>query len=303
MKYFLSKVLLVAVLFTAAISCSKDEAAKPTNTLAKLIADNPDLSLFNAAIAKAKLTNFTEGVGPFTILAPNNAAFNAIGINSAADLSNIDSNALVTLLAYHIIPAARAVIDLPKGPNAPISTQNAGTLYEGKYPDGSVFFNGAKLASQDLMATNGVLHVISRVLTMPVGNALVNLQANSNYKLFVQAITKAALTASFTAAGPITVFAPTNAAMTAGGWDSTAIANSTATILTPIVRYHIHNARLFSSEFKTGTLKMLSNVNTTIDATNKTIKGNTNPSPLAISATDWLVSNGVIHTIGGVLKP
>jgi uncharacterized surface protein with fasciclin (FAS1) repeats len=303
MKKGFCKILFAVVVVATAFSCSKDEAAKPKDNLATVIANNTDLSLFQAAIAKAKLTNFTEGLGPFTMLAPNNAAFNAIGINSAADFDNLDSNYLVSLLAYHILTSSRAAIDLARGPNAPWTTLNSGTLYQAKSETGTLTFNGATVVTPDILASNGVLHVIDRVLFMPSGNAFVNLQANANFKLFVQAINKAAVSSSFTATGPITVFAPTNAAFIAAGLDSTAIANSTAAVLSPIIRYHIYGARLFSVNMKTGTLKMLTGITTLVDGTAKTIKGNTNPAPFNLTTRDLVVTNGVIHTIDGVLKP
>src|SRR5688572_18271873 len=113
MKFIKSQSLLYAVLFMAFTtlfsSCDEKEDTAPAgSSLAQLITADNDLSLFQAALVKTRLTTFTEGGGPFTIFAPTNAAFNAMGIDDAADFNALDSNFLVQVLTYHIQAGARS---------------------------------------------------------------------------------------------------------------------------------------------------------------------------------------------------
>lgn len=306
MKLLNDKVRLALLLFLVLASfanCKKDEVPPASNTLTELIAKTPDLSLFKAAVQRSRITIFTDGLGPYTVLAPNDAAFRAIGINTEADINAIDSNALVNLLTYHVLPTTRSIIEIPTGPNAPISTQGGGIIYAAKYTNGT-FINGAKIVTPDLKASNGWLHVVSSVLVPPTSNVLNTLGFNPNFKLLIQAINKAAIPTSFTGTGPITVFAPTNAAFVAGGLDSTAIANSSATTLSNILRYHIINARLFSSEFKNTSLKTVQGTNFALDVTSGAkVKGTNNPTFFSVVGVNIMATNGIIHVIDGVLRP
>lgn len=296
--------LMVGLLLSASFlisSCEKDPETTPLESADQVINSNPDLSLFKAALARTGMTMFTQGGGPFTFIAPTNAAFNAIGITSEAQINAADSTLLVNILTYHVINGRRLSVEIPVGPNAPITTQGGLSLYASKNTNG-IFLNGAKLVSPDIQVSNGVVHISNEVLLPPLVNALQALQVNPDYKLFVQAITKAAVTTSFTA-NPSTVFAVNNAAMIAGGYDSTTIANTAAATLSPIMRYHVANIRRFSSEMVNGPIKMVQGTNVEISANGTKIKGTTNAAPFNITANDFIVTNGVIHFIDGVLKP
>lgn len=299
-KHFFS-VLIIASLFS---SCdSKDDNTITGDNLQTVISQNADLSLFAAAITRAKLEYFLNGPGPFTIFAPNNAAFNAAGIMTAADLNAIDTNLLVSLLTFHIQAGARTSFEVPRGPNANMVTQGGFSFYGTNNSDG-VFVNGSRLIKTDIRASNGIVHIINSLLNPPLNNSLAALTLNPNHTLFVQAATKTATTANV-AASLVTVFAPTNAAMIAGGYDSTTIANLNTTAITllgNIVKYHIFTGRLFSTEFKDGNLKTVQGTNVVLSSGGTKIKGTTNTTPFNIVTRNIAVSNGVIHTIDGLLK-
>lgn len=301
-KIFLA--LSVVLVFTG---CKKDEAVVAKETIDAKFAANPDLSLFQYAIKKARLTNFTQGNGPFTIFAPTNAAFNTIGIADEAGINLLDSNALVQLITFHIQSGSRTYLEIPFGPNAPMSTQGGFVQYATRYNGGSAFINGAKIIKQDIAASNGTIHIIDKVLQVPVFNALTVLSSNPNYARMVQAINKASITSSFTA-GASTFFAVPNSAMIAAGYDSTSIANLTlpasVTLLGNIMRYHVVPQRIFQQDFKAGNLKTLqgSNILVSITGTTINLKGLANPSPFQIVTPSVTSINGVVYGINGLLK-
>lgn len=305
----LNKILLVALpLAVCAVlmsGCDDKENATPTNTIDTLLSTTPNLTIFKAAMEKTGMNSYSRGGGPFTYFAPNDDAFKATGINSPADLNAIDNSLLVQTLSYHIITGNRTEIEIPSGPNAPTVTIGGLSFYQSKNTGGT-FLNGSKIVTSNIAGSNGTLHVINKVMTPPFTNMLLTLNANPNFKLLVQGINKASLAATFSGTTVYTVFAPTNAAMVAGGYDSTTIANLTGTPLTTftsILRYHLITGRMFSSEFKAVNLKTVqgANIAMTVTGGNK-VKGVTNAAPFNITASDWLSSNGVIHTIDGVLK-
>ena len=294
--------VLIALFFTA---CDKEDSpAAATENLDAKIAANANLTLFQAALEKTRLNTFTEGGGPFTIWAPNNAAFNALGVNTAADLNTIDSNLLVQILTYHIQVGNRSFVEIPFGPNANMVTQGGFTQYASRKQGGSAYINGAEVIEADIRATNGYMHVINAVLIPPFLTTAQALAQSPNYARFYQALVK---TGTATATNPLTIFAVPNTVMIAAGYDSTTIANAASTALTTltsIMKYHTVNKRIFAPDFVPGPLMTVQGTNVTISKTGGlTVKGTSNPAPFAITPNNLITTTGVIHTINGLLKP
>ncbi len=292
------------ILFAA---CNKKDDVVAADNLDKLITANPDLSIFNAALAKTRLNSFTQGGGPFTIIAPTNAAFAAAGINSAADLALLDSNNLVQIITYHIQAGARSYTEFPLGPNATLPTQGGFTQYGSRYVGGNIYINGGKINGNGTAASNGFLYTIDKVLVpgFPSSTIPALLAANSNFKLMLQALNKTAVAVTGTA----TVFAVPNAAMTAAGYDSATIAglvspSASYSTLQNIMKYHVIPQRIFSPDFKTGNLKTSQGTNVVITQGQPVqVKGTNNASAFSITFADINAANGVIHFINGLLKP
>lgn len=285
--------------------CRKDDKVQAAETIAKKLTDDPNLSLFRAAMIKARLETFTEGPGPFTVFAPDNDAFKANGINTDADLAKIDSNTLVQVMTYHIIASKRLSVEIPIGPNAPIATQYAALNVFASKNDKGMFFNGTKVTSTDIECSNGVIHVVNKVLIPPVNSILNYLMATPNHQLLLLAVGRAGPTTTISPAtsAPVTVFAPTNAAFLASGLDSAAIVNTSPGTLTSILRYHIVSGRLFSSDFKADSLKTLHGSKVLISLnTSPKVKGIKNAGLSNIFNGDYNANNGVVHAIDSVLK-
>ncbi|GAB2820012.1 fasciclin domain-containing protein [Ferruginibacter profundus] len=304
-------VCLFAFIATAVFTgCEKDDtpAVTETENLDTKIAANTDLTLFQYALKKTRLNTFTQGGGPFTLFAPTNAAFGAIGITNEAGINALDSNLLVQILTYHIQANARTYVEIPLGPNATMSTQGGYTQYASRYIGGSAYVNGAKIITADVKATNGVMHIIDRVLIPPYYNALVNMTAVPDYARMVQAINKTAITSTFTG-GTATIFAVPNSVMVAAGYDSTTIANlvpasAPYVLLSNILKYHVVPQRIFSPDFKAGNLKTVQGTTVAVSFSGTTIniKGTTNAAPFQLTSGNLACSNGVLHSINGLLK-
>lgn len=297
-------ILITATVFFAA-GCNKNDELQLADTIAKKISDDPNLSMFKAAIAKAKLEAFTDGPGPFTVFAPDNNAFKVVGFNTEADLNKIDSNALVNLLTYHILSSRKLSLEIPAGPNAPITTQLGSSMFASKNTNG-IFLNGTKVLSADIECANGILHTVNRVLIPPTANIFNYLSNLTNHRLLALAVSKANLTSTTfnpTTAAAVTVFAPTNAAFIAAGFDSTAIANANVTTLANILKYHVVSGRLYGSDMKADSIKTVQGPKALITLTNGAkIRGIKNGGTSSIVEFDINASNGVVHSIDSVLK-
>lgn len=127
-------------------------------TVVDVALNNPDFEILVAALTEANLVATLQGDGPFTVFAPTDAAFEAIGISSAADLP--EGDALSQILLYHVISGAAVQSgDLQ---------EQAYTTVEGSDVtvslDGGVFVNDSEVTIADLVAGNGVVHVVDAVL-------------------------------------------------------------------------------------------------------------------------------------------
>lgn len=114
-------------------------------------------------LERAGLARTLQGKGPFTVFAPTDAAFAKVPKSTLAALGK-DRAALRSVLLYHVaagrVPAAR-VVKLKA-----VETLN-GQSVRIRVAKGSVFVGGAKVTTPDVKATNGVIHVINKVLIPP----------------------------------------------------------------------------------------------------------------------------------------
>ncbi len=296
-------------------SCKKDANPAPlvTNTITDVVVSNTSYSVLKEAVVKAGLDGTLKGTGPFTVFAPDNAAFASAGITSTT-IASLSATQLSDLLLYHTISAKILAADVPAGPNAKVITAGGDSVFVTRKAAG-VFINGISVAQADIAADNGVIHRLSRALNKPSGNIVATAQAaGSGLDSLVKAIVRAnnapggdPTLINTLSTATITVFAPTNAAftqlLTALGTNN--IDNIPVATLLAVLRYHVVGGRAFSSDLANGSLTMLAGGNTTISLTSgATIRGNGNGGTASnIVATNIMTRNGVVHAIDRVLLP
>ena len=125
-----------------------------------------------AAVQAAGLVQTLKGKGPFTVFAPTDAAFAKLPQGTVANLLKPENKAtLASILTYHVVPGrvtAKKVLHLPSGAN--VKTVNGETfavrLKNGVHLDPFVA-SKAKVTKTDIMASNGVIHVIDTVILPP----------------------------------------------------------------------------------------------------------------------------------------
>ncbi|TYT26619.1 fasciclin domain-containing protein [Luteimonas viscosa] len=115
-----------------------------------------------AALTAAGLVDTLKGAGPFTVFAPTDAAFAALPAGTVEDLLKPENkDQLVAILTYHVVPG--------RYPAARVVTLDEATTVQGDAVDiaatgGAVTVGGANVVSADVQASNGVIHVIDKVL-------------------------------------------------------------------------------------------------------------------------------------------
>lgn len=318
---FLFKMTL-AVMLPASIvlaSCDKDDDDNNNSpdTITNTVVNNDDYSTLESAVIKANLGATLSGAGPFTVFAPNNAAFTASGITSAT-LNSLTADQVKNILLYHTLNAKVMAADVPAGPNAKVITASGDSIFVTKNASG-VFVNGVKVEQADINATNGVIHQIGRVLMPPAGNIVATAQVSgSGLDSLVKAVLRATnapggdpTLATTLSTATLTVFAPNNAAFTQllTALSVTDINQIPVATLLAVLRYHVKAGRAFSSDLSNGTLSMLAGGNTTINLSNgtsggPTITGNGNGGNKSnIVSANITARNGVVHVIDRVLLP
>ena len=120
-----------------------------------------------AALTAANLVSALQADGPFTVFAPTDAAFTAAGIDLASFDTDEEIATLVDILTYHVVSGQVLSTDLTDGMKA--TALNGDELSFTVSADG-VTVSGATVTSADVMTSNGVIHVIDKVL-MPSADA------------------------------------------------------------------------------------------------------------------------------------
>ena len=118
-----------------------------------------------AALTAADLVNALKGPGPFTVFAPTDAAFAKLPQVTLDALLADPSDALTDILKYHVLPGRIVSAQLTPGLKA--TTLQGAQLTFAQDAQGRWLVNGELIAQADVLATNGVIHVIGDVLLPP----------------------------------------------------------------------------------------------------------------------------------------
>jgi uncharacterized surface protein with fasciclin (FAS1) repeats len=156
-RTFLALTAVTALMAAPAFAADKDivdtaVAAGTFNTLA-------------AALTAAGLVETLKGPGPFTVFAPTDDAFAALPAGTVEDLLKPENkDKLVAILTYHVVPGKVMSTDLTNGMKAATVNGAEVTIMT----EGGVMVNDAKVTTADIEATNGVIHVIDKVIMPPM---------------------------------------------------------------------------------------------------------------------------------------
>jgi len=329
MKIF-SHITLILLSVAILSSCS-DDSEDPTPATTTTTEDldivgtamgSKDLSILVDALkaADGDLVGLLQGQGPFTVLAPTNTAFTTfLKDNGFAKLEDVPTDILANILKNHVISGELKAEDLTKLGSGYSNTSATG-------PNGkslSIYFNtteGVKfngissVATPDVQASNGVVHIVDAVIGLPtiVDFALAN-PALSN---LVDALMFADennnpspnLVKTLSAPGEFTVFAPIDDAFAAllkelDPTGMTSLTDLSGELVASVLTQHVVTGNITSSDLTSGPVKTLGG-DVTLDAAKLTITDmNDRETNIIAALVDIQASNGVVHAIDKVILP
>lgn len=310
-KFFLPS-LMVAI--GAGFSACEDEEPVPTQqNILELAQGNGDLTSLVAAVQRAGLTSaLSDANAQLTVFAPTDAAFSAfLSANGFANVDAVPVDVLKQIILNHVVNGEAKSTDLATGYVSTLATfgTNGPALNLYVNTTGGVTLNGTVgVTSADVDASNGVVHVVDKVIALPTVVTVAT--SNPNFSTLVAALTRPGLSTDFVSVlsgnGPFTVFAPTNAAFSAlltelGAPNLDAVDNAT---LEAVLLYHVANGNVRSTALTEGmSVTSLGGGTFTIGLAGGAKITDAQGHVSNITATDVQSANGVVHVIDKVILP
>jgi transforming growth factor-beta-induced protein len=312
--------LCATALLVAACGGSDDDPPPAPGTLAAEASARGFTALVAAADKAGLVPALSAANANLTVFAPTDAAFTTLatklGFASAtAMVTALDGPTLAKILQYHVLPTKKLASDLVAGG----ATQPTLYSFEGAAATLGVSTTGgvkltdevltqATVTTADVPASNGVIHVIDKVLVPPgVLNVVQMAQLNPTFSVLVEAVVAANLATTLSGTGPFTVFAPTDTAFAAA---LTELGLSKAQLLASpdlagILTYHVVAGNVRAADVvalpKPASVATVQGTAFTVDTALAITDGRARVANLV--ATDVIASNGVIHVIDKVLLP
>lgn len=316
------KLLTVFLMVLGITACSDDDdnngpSVQATTVVDVALANN--LTSLAAALEATDLVTTLQGSGPFTVFAPDNDAFDALLTATGLDLNNLSSTeeALVrNILLNHVIVGQNL---------SSTDLVNAGSGYTNVAATGpngenlSLYFNTANgveingqstVTSANLTATNGTVHIVDTVIDLPTIATFAT--SNPSLSILVDALVYADTgmptvpyinTVSDSAAGPFTVFAPSNDAFVdlLAELNISALTDLDTATVDAVLTYHIVTDNVQSSGLPNGAVTTIGG-DITADNTNFTLTDpNGRVSNIVTTLVDIQGINGVVHVIDKVI--
>ena len=278
-----------------------DEVILPDFNIVETASITEGFSTLVAAVAAGDLVStLSDEAGSFTVFAPTNDAFAALGGTVEALLETDNQSILVDVLTYHVLGSEVASSALTDGlTTATVETGDVTFTADAMSPSGFKI-NGANITAVDIQTSNGVIHVIDAVLTESM-DVVQRAIVTDETATLVDAVVAGDLVSTLEGPGPFTVFAPINAAFEALGTDQLDVLLDPANValLQKVLTYHVISGEIFAADLADGaTVTTVEGSDVTIDLSDPTMPMVNGAN---IIATDIVTENGVIHLIDGVL--
>jgi uncharacterized surface protein with fasciclin (FAS1) repeats len=287
------------------------EVPAPSMSLVDVASANGNFDTLVAALQAtgldSTLANLDES---YTVFAPTDAAFEKL---PAGTLENLTTEQLTDILLYHVVSGkvmADSAISLAQSMDNMAQTAN-GSNVSLSYIDSMLFINGAKVSSADVMASNGVIHVVDNVILPPalMGTPTQNivevaLADPDNFSTLVTALTAADLVTTLSSeTETFTVFAPTNAAFEKIDADTLSALLADVDALTNVLLTHVvSDAAIGSLDAFAANGSMLETASgNSIDVMIDAESGMLMIGGAKVVMSDIYTTNGVIHVIDTVI--
>jgi len=261
-KFFFSVVIVALLNF----SCNNDDGINitplPELDLIEVAQSRSELSTLVSALGDANLASTLQGSTKYTILAPTDNAFSSfLSANGFASLSDVPTETLTQILLNHVVTglvdAANLTI-LQKNyletlADGPVSNTKLALYFDAS--DG-IRFNGNSLVTDaDVLASNGVIHIVNEVIGLPTIETFVS--SDDNFEDLdtaldlISPVSSLPQTIKDPSSGPFTLFAPTSNAfedLLAGNNDWSFLSDIDESLLTSVVEHHVLNSNVGSNQ-------------------------------------------------------
>lgn len=318
-NFNLLRYFLIAAVLLVGVSCSNDDdGGDPPveQNIVEIALQTPELTSLVAALqaADGDLVNVLQGSGPFTVLAPTNAAFTAfLASNGFNSLDDVPTDVLAEILLNHVISADLTASDLTGLGSGYTSTNATGaggfniSIYFNT--DSGVRFNNVSTVSTaDIDASNGTIHIVDAVI--PIPTVLSHAGANRDFDSLGAALGAADgnLIDVLSGDGPFTVLAPDNDAF-ATFLDGGDLGGVNTALLSRILLNHVVDGSLgaVSSTDLAALGNGYVNSSTTGPGDNllslyfNTLSGVRFNGVSSVTTADIVGSNGIIHEVDAVI--
>lgn len=249
---------------------------------------------------RANLKEEVEGPGSFTFFAPSNEAWAALPTEILdALVSNVNIE-LLNALHYHMVNRRLTSEELKHGSSFASMYQDF-HVHIHHYPNGIVTVNCARLIKPDQHATNGIVHVVDRVITAISNNVHTLIDIDDDLETLRTAMAAAGLSALLENEGQYTIFAPTNEAFEKIPQETLTRILGDPVALRDMLNYHILKTMQCAESIVSGTpMETLQGTTLEVgcDGDQMTLNGKA-----IITKKDQLGTNGVVHYINELLIP
>lgn len=304
-------ILLVVVVVLGGVMAP---ASAQSNTIVGIAQSDSNFSILVEAVVAADLAGTLSG-GEWTVFAPTNAAFaNLLDRLNLTKEELLANEALLTnVLLYHVVPGTVRAADIPTlfdSSGLAFPEMANGDRTSLAVDGSSVFVNGNPVIAADILASNGVIHVIDTVL-LPPSNVVVTAGANNTgqFDTLLAAVQAAGLVDTLAGGGPFTILAPTDAAfgdlLNALGVSAGELLANTE-LLTSVLTYHVIPGEFYSGDITAAVGGSGSFAAPTVngDTVNIQVNGGfIRVDDANVIGTNIVASNGVIHVIDKVILP
>jgi uncharacterized surface protein with fasciclin (FAS1) repeats len=162
MKTMLAFTSLAVVAIMTVVSPAR---AQPAKDIVDTAVAAGSFTTLAKALAAADLVGTLKGPGPFTVFAPTDEAFAALPAGTLEKLLKPENKAMLKrVLTYHVVPGKVMAADVVKVSSAKSASGDTLSI---KASGGTVMVDKAKVAKADIVASNGVIHVVDAVLLPP----------------------------------------------------------------------------------------------------------------------------------------
>lgn len=258
--------------------------------------ENGNFSILLGAIENAGLTTTLQFLGPFTVFAPSDAAFEELGIETVEALTN---EQLTDVLTYHVLDGE--VPSTALQPEQTVTALNGSDLFITLENDGVSVNGTASVFLADVQTNNGVIHAVDQVLLPDAyGNVVDNAVKRYELSTLVDLVTQQNLAGILSEEeAEYTVFAPTNAAFEA---ISSILGTLTSDQVTNTLLYHVLATAVEAGDLTESQQVMTLNNDEEIliEVSEGVVTIN---EAATVQTADIVGTNGVIHIIDAVLIP